>query len=317
MIHDSGDRADQGRRAQRPRRGAVHRPHRGRRPRALPARRDRRGARHRASRPRRRVRSPRTASACRAAPRRRSSARTPSWSRRTCSSIVGPAIGDNALVATPLADAACVPTIHWAGTGKARSEWMFHLQVGSHEDEATVLVRQIVAHRRAQRRARVRPLPHRQALRGVPRVGVRGARARHHRAPDGVARRRRRERRGGRGDGHRARRARVPRARAQRSRGRGGEARRGLGRAGVHELGGHVRSQSPRSAPISTAGPTSTCTPTPTPPSPRCASGSAPTTRPSAPAPRPRTATTSGNSWPRDSPARPSSPGPGCATASN
>lgn len=58
--------------------------------------------------------------------------------------VVGPAIGDNALVATPLADAACVPTIHWAGTGKARSEWMFHLQVGSHEDEATVLVRQIV-----------------------------------------------------------------------------------------------------------------------------------------------------------------------------
>ena len=58
--------------------------------------------------------------------------------------VVGPAIGDNALVATPLADAACVPTIHWAGTGKARSEWMFHLQVGSHEDEAAVLVRQIV-----------------------------------------------------------------------------------------------------------------------------------------------------------------------------
>ena len=59
--------------------------------------------------------------------------------------IVGPAIGDNALVATPLADAARVPTIHWAGTGKARSEWMFHLQVGSHEDEATVLVRHLVA----------------------------------------------------------------------------------------------------------------------------------------------------------------------------
>jgi ABC-type branched-subunit amino acid transport system substrate-binding protein len=59
--------------------------------------------------------------------------------------IVGPAIGDNALVATPLADAARVPTIHWAGTGKARSEWMFHLQVGSHEDEATVLARHLVA----------------------------------------------------------------------------------------------------------------------------------------------------------------------------
>ena len=59
--------------------------------------------------------------------------------------IVGPAIGDNALVATPLAEAARVPTIHWAGTGKARGEWMFHLQVGSHEDEATVLARHLVA----------------------------------------------------------------------------------------------------------------------------------------------------------------------------
>lgn len=59
--------------------------------------------------------------------------------------VVGPAIGDNALVAAPLAEAARVPTIHWAGTGKARNEWMFHLQVGSHEDEATVLARHLVA----------------------------------------------------------------------------------------------------------------------------------------------------------------------------
>ena len=52
--------------------------------------------------------------------------------------------GPAAVRAAWSADAACVPTIHWAGTGKARSEWMFHLQVGSHEDEAAVLVRQIV-----------------------------------------------------------------------------------------------------------------------------------------------------------------------------
>jgi ABC-type branched-subunit amino acid transport system substrate-binding protein len=55
--------------------------------------------------------------------------------------IVGPAVGDNALVATPLADRARVPTINWAGTERARSEFMFHLQVGSHEDESLLLAR--------------------------------------------------------------------------------------------------------------------------------------------------------------------------------
>jgi ABC-type branched-subunit amino acid transport system substrate-binding protein len=59
--------------------------------------------------------------------------------------IVGPAIGDNALVATPLADRYQVPTINWAGTERARSEFMFHLQVGSHEDE-TVLLAQYLQH---------------------------------------------------------------------------------------------------------------------------------------------------------------------------
>ena len=59
--------------------------------------------------------------------------------------IVGPAVGDNALVATPLADRARVPTINWAGTERARSEFMFHLQVGSHEDEPVLLARHVAA----------------------------------------------------------------------------------------------------------------------------------------------------------------------------
>jgi branched-chain amino acid transport system substrate-binding protein len=59
--------------------------------------------------------------------------------------IVGPAIGDNALVATPLADRYEVPTINWAGTERARSDWMFHLQVGSHEDEPILLARHLVS----------------------------------------------------------------------------------------------------------------------------------------------------------------------------
>jgi hypothetical protein len=59
--------------------------------------------------------------------------------------IVGPAIGDNALVATPLADRFRVPTLNWAGAERARSEWMFHLQVGSHEDESLVIARHLHA----------------------------------------------------------------------------------------------------------------------------------------------------------------------------
>jgi branched-chain amino acid transport system substrate-binding protein len=55
--------------------------------------------------------------------------------------IVGPAIGDNALVATPLAERHRIPTLNWAGSERARSDWMFHLQVGSHEDESILLAR--------------------------------------------------------------------------------------------------------------------------------------------------------------------------------
>lgn len=57
--------------------------------------------------------------------------------------IVGPAIGDNALAATPWVEAAKVPTINWAGAERGRGEWMFHLQVGSHEDESLVMARHL------------------------------------------------------------------------------------------------------------------------------------------------------------------------------
>ena len=57
--------------------------------------------------------------------------------------IVGPAIGDNALAATPCVEEARIPTINWAGAERARGEWMFHLQVGSHEDESLVMARHL------------------------------------------------------------------------------------------------------------------------------------------------------------------------------
>ncbi|MGY1770846.1 ABC transporter substrate-binding protein [Blastococcus sp. SYSU D00813] len=59
--------------------------------------------------------------------------------------VVGPAIGDDALVVTPLAERHRVPTINWAGTERGRGEWMFHLQVGSHEDESLVIARHLAA----------------------------------------------------------------------------------------------------------------------------------------------------------------------------
>jgi ABC-type branched-subunit amino acid transport system substrate-binding protein len=57
--------------------------------------------------------------------------------------IAGPAIGDDALVATPLAERHRVPTINWAGTERGRGDYMFHLQVGSHEDESIVIARHL------------------------------------------------------------------------------------------------------------------------------------------------------------------------------
>lgn len=59
--------------------------------------------------------------------------------------IVGPAIGDNALIATPLAEQLRIPTINWAGAERARGRYMFHHQVGSHEDESLVMARHMAS----------------------------------------------------------------------------------------------------------------------------------------------------------------------------
>jgi ABC-type branched-subunit amino acid transport system substrate-binding protein len=55
--------------------------------------------------------------------------------------IVGPAMGDNAMIATPIAERMRVPTINWSGAERARGKYMFQLQVGSHEDESLVIAR--------------------------------------------------------------------------------------------------------------------------------------------------------------------------------
>jgi branched-chain amino acid transport system substrate-binding protein len=54
--------------------------------------------------------------------------------------VLGPSISDNGLIVAPLADRAGVPCINYTGGERTRSAWMFHYQVGSLEEEPSVLV---------------------------------------------------------------------------------------------------------------------------------------------------------------------------------
>jgi branched-chain amino acid transport system substrate-binding protein len=58
--------------------------------------------------------------------------------------IAGPSISDNALIAAPLCDRARVPAINYSGGERTRSQWMFHYQVGSLEEEPPVLAARMV-----------------------------------------------------------------------------------------------------------------------------------------------------------------------------
>jgi ABC-type branched-subunit amino acid transport system substrate-binding protein len=58
--------------------------------------------------------------------------------------ILGPALTDGALAIRPLADAAGVPCINYAGNDQARGEYLFHFQIGSLEDEPPLLVGDLV-----------------------------------------------------------------------------------------------------------------------------------------------------------------------------
>ena len=58
--------------------------------------------------------------------------------------IIGPSISDNALIVAPLCDAARIPAINYSGGERTRSQWMFHYQVGSLEEEPPVLAARMV-----------------------------------------------------------------------------------------------------------------------------------------------------------------------------
>jgi ABC-type branched-subunit amino acid transport system substrate-binding protein len=59
--------------------------------------------------------------------------------------VIGPAITDNGLVVRDLADRARVPCINWTGGEETRSDWMFHYQVGSLEEEPAFLAHHLAA----------------------------------------------------------------------------------------------------------------------------------------------------------------------------
>ena len=154
--------------------------------------------------------------------------------------IMGPTVTDNGLVATELADEFRIPCCNWTGSDRTRSEWMFHYQIGSLEEEPHLMAGHMASlgHKRV---ALCRTAPHRQSLRRLLRE--------RHRAPGpadhvqdtdlaGVQRFvLRRARRAGRGD----RRSCVSRLGAF---GGNARARHGGGRLApprVHQLGPDVR----------------------------------------------------------------------------
>ena len=57
--------------------------------------------------------------------------------------ILGPSISDNGLIAAPLADRAGIPSINYTGGERTRSEWMYHYQIGSLEEEPAILARRL------------------------------------------------------------------------------------------------------------------------------------------------------------------------------
>jgi ABC-type branched-subunit amino acid transport system substrate-binding protein len=64
--------------------------------------------------------------------------------------ILGPALTDGALAVRPLADAAGVPCLNYAGNDQARSAYLFHFQMGSLEDEPPLLVDALLRRRLAR-----------------------------------------------------------------------------------------------------------------------------------------------------------------------
>jgi branched-chain amino acid transport system substrate-binding protein len=59
--------------------------------------------------------------------------------------VIGPSISDNGLIVRELAGRAQIPCINYTGGEITRSEWMFHYQVGSLEEEPIVVAEHLAA----------------------------------------------------------------------------------------------------------------------------------------------------------------------------
>ena len=161
--------------------------------------------------------------------------------------IIGPSISDNALIAAPLCDAARLPAINYSGGERTRSQWMFHYQVGSLEEEPPLLA----AHGRtrlAQRGGGVRPVAGRPPVRRVLRSRAGSPRPRGHRHREHLVAGRERRRSADAPARRQPRRARVLRPRRLVTRGRRRAHGSRLGRSRARELRAHVRLRASRLA---------------------------------------------------------------------
>ena len=59
--------------------------------------------------------------------------------------MIGPSISDNGLIARDLVDDIEIASINYTGGERTRSDWMFHYQVGSLEEEPSVLAQRLAA----------------------------------------------------------------------------------------------------------------------------------------------------------------------------
>ncbi len=59
--------------------------------------------------------------------------------------VLGPSISDNAIVASALVDAARIPVVNYSGSEETRSEYSFQFQIGSLEEEPSLLAEHLMA----------------------------------------------------------------------------------------------------------------------------------------------------------------------------
>jgi branched-chain amino acid transport system substrate-binding protein len=59
--------------------------------------------------------------------------------------VIGPAISDSTVVVQPLCDTSQVVALNFAGLERTRSEYMFHYQIGSLEDEPSLIANHLLA----------------------------------------------------------------------------------------------------------------------------------------------------------------------------